>query len=660
MGCALILSAFNCLVKMKRAHKRVLQVAVDLVLLAFVFSLSMWIRLDSWAFAANPKVWAGLIIVMPVTIVTFMRLGFYRAVLRYIAGRALLTILKGAIISGFVLWAVASVASLPIPRTVPVIYTLFTFLAIGGVRFAFRDVLSFFENRRKERVVIYGAGAAGRQVLQLLRQKSNYTPIAFFDDSVQAQGTHVGGLPVYAPAQIERLARRLGFTVVLLAMPSATRARRSDILQSLENLPLLIQTVPALDDILTGKAQLDQINDVSIEDLLGRDAVPPRKELLGANNTGKVVMVTGAGGSIGSELCRQVLQLAPKRLVLYEFSEPALYVIEQELLATIARQNLSVEISPVLACVKSARLVERSMRHFKVDTVYHAAAYKHVPLVEHNIAEGVRNNVFGTATVAQAAIAAGVKSFILISSDKSVRPTNIMGASKRMAELVCQALADAPQNFGTTISMVRFGNVLGSSGSVIPAFRAQIAAGGPISVTHPEITRFFMTIPEAAQLVLQAGAMAKGGDVFLLDMGEPVLIADLAARMARLNGLKPIILKDPQQGVAPGEIGIVFTRLRPGEKLYEELLIGNDPHPTSHPRIMAASEIRQPLDKVLAALDQLAVACDANDIDRIRKVFVDMHTAYQPSDAIVDQFWPLAVEPMQKPEAPRRLALVNG
>ena len=322
-------------------------------------------------------------------------------------------------------------------------------------------------------------------------------------------------------------------------------------------------------------------------------------------------------------------------------------------------------MSPVLGCIKSARLVDRTLRHFAVETVYHAAAYKHVPLVEHNIVEGVRNIVFGTATLAEAAIAAGVKSFILISSDKSVRPTNIMGASKRLAELVCQSLADAPRNPGTTISMVRFGNVLGSSGSVIPLFRRQIEAGGPITVTHPEITRFFMTIPEAAQLVIQAGAMARGGEVFVLDMGDPVLITELAAKMARLHGLKPVIFTDPvaeKPGV--GEIGIVFTKLRPGEKLHEELLIGNDPKSTSHPRIMSATERRQPLEELSLALDQLALACDRNDIDRIRKIMIDQQTAYQPTSEIFDQFWideggdDVAAEKAAPDH--RRLTLVRG
>ncbi|MDB5661328.1 MAG: nucleoside-diphosphate sugar epimerase [Cypionkella sp.] len=653
------------LLAMSRSNKRAIQVAVDVLLLVAVYFLSMVLKFESFAFVHDLQSWVVLIPVLPTTIFIFVRLGFYRAVLRYIAGRALITILRGAILSGILMSVVIEMADLPVPRAVPLIYIMLTFLSIGGIRFGFRELMTYQQNRRKERVAIYGAGAAGRQLLQVLHQRSDYVPVAFIDDSRQAQGTLVGGIRVYSPTQIERLVRDNGVNLVLLAIPSATKLRRNEILKSLENQPVLIQSVPGLDDIMTGKARIDQINDIKIEDLLGRDPVPPRRELLGANITGKVVMVTGAGGSIGSELCRQILRLKPARLVLYEISELALYTVEEELTDLKATLRSAAAISAVLGCIKSARLVDRTLRHFQVETVYHAAAYKHVPLVEHNIAEGVRNIVFGTATLAEASIAAGVKSFILISSDKSVRPTNIMGASKRLAELVCQALADAPRNNGTTISMVRFGNVLGSSGSVIPLFRRQIEAGGPMTVTHPEITRYFMTIPEAAQLVIQAGAMAQGGEVFVLDMGDPVLITELAAKMARLHGLKPVIFTDPSvEKPEEGEIGIVFTQLRPGEKLHEELLIGNDPKSTSHPRIMSATESRQPLDELFAALDQLAIACDRNDIERIRKIMIEQQTAYQPPGEIVDQFWSEDDTTQDVPEKvgsdPRRLILVHG
>lgn len=647
------------MLSMSRGRKRVLQLSVDLIVLASAFALSMLLKTDSFSFATDPAVWSVLIPVLPFTFFVFIRLGFYRAVLRYIAGRALFTILIGSALSGASMALMVRLAELPIPFGVPLLFTMMTFLMIGGVRFGFRELVSFAENRRKERVAIYGAGAAGRQLVQVLLQRSDYVPVAFIDDNRLAQGTHVGGLMVYSPKQIDRLIRNNGVNVILMAMPSATKARRSEILKSLENYPLLVQSVPGLDDIMSGKARIDQIDDVSVEDLLGRDPVPPRPELLGANIRDKVVLVTGAGGSIGGELCRQILRQKPKHLVLFEVSEPALYRIEQELVIMKRLIKSDVPISPVLGNVADAKHVARVLTQMQVQTVYHAAAYKHVPLVEQNIVQGVRNIVFGTRIVAETAIACGVESFILISTDKSVRPTNIMGASKRLAEMICQALAAKSGPAGTTISMVRFGNVLGSSGSVIPLFRRQIQTGGPITVTHPEITRFFMTIPEAAQLVIQAGAMAKGGEVFVLDMGDPVRIAELAAKMARLHGLKPVLVGNAGTDLlGPSEIGITFTHLRPGEKLHEELLIGNDPKATEHPRIMSASEVYQPMSDLYPALEQLEMACDRNDIAKICKIFMDQKTAYQPNSAIVDQFWPaegdadlVAVE-KQGPEKP--------
>ena len=647
---------------MSRARKRVLQVVVDVTLLLAVFALAMWLRLDQVQFLSDARVWMAMVPVLPLTIFLFVRLGFYRAVIRYIAARALATIFLGAVLSGLILTLAAHFGALPIPRSVPIIYTMLTFLCIGGSRFGFREIVAASQNRRKKRVVIYGAGASGRQLLQMLRQGTEYQPIAFMDDSKVAQGTLVGGLRVYGRDQIDMLVQSNGIEAVLLALPSATKARRSEILKSLEGYPVHLRTIPGMDDILTGKARIDDLSEIGIEDLLGRDPIAPRVDLLSANIDGKVVMVTGAGGSIGSELCRQILRQSPRQLVLFELSELALYSIEQELLTFSAAHGLDVKISPVLGSVQMPRRVERTMRIFKVQTVYHAAAFKHVPLVEHNVVEGIRNNVFGTMTVAEAAISTGVEAFILISTDKAVRPTNVMGASKRMAEMVCQSLSQMPRSAGTKLSMVRFGNVLGSSGSVIPLFQRQIAAGGPITVTHPEITRFFMTIPEAAQLVIQAGAMARGGDVFVLDMGDPVRIAELAAQMARLHGLKPVMFSATQTvKTGPGEIGITFTQLRPGEKLYEELLIGNQPQSTAHPRIMTATEICRTPDEMAVTLDQLAIACDRNDIDRIRALLVEAQTGYQPHYAIVDHGWNQEAEAVDMATAEvHRLSLVRN
>ena len=653
------------LLGLSRAQKRSVQVPVDVVLLVAAFGIAMWLRLENIAFLQDPKSWAALIVVIPLTILYFVRLGFYHAVIRYLASKALATILLGSALSGLTLALVVHFAGLPVPRAVPIIYTILVFVGAGGARFGFREWVANSVNGRKQPVVIYGAGAAGRQLLQVLKQGAEYKPVAFFDDDPQSQGTLVGGLRVYPPIGIETLIQSKGIGMVLLAVPSATNVRRSEILKSLEKYPVHLRTIPGLDDIMSGKARIDELNEIGIEDLLGRDPIAPKSNLLTANITDKVVMVTGAGGSIGAELCRQILRQSPRHLVLFELSELALYSIEQELLALKTANNLNVKISPVLGSVQVRRRVEGTMRLFGVQTVYHAAAFKHVPLVEQNAVEGILNNVFGTKVVGEAAIACGVSSFTMISTDKAVRPTNIMGASKRLAEMVCQSLAASKTNGGTVLSMVRFGNVLGSSGSVIPLFTRQIAAGGPITVTHPDITRFFMTIPEAAQLVIQAGAMAQGGDVFVLDMGEPVRIADLAARMARLHGLKPVLFADGQSvAVDSGEIGIVFTKLRPGEKLYEELLIGENPQPTVHPRIMTATETSKSQEELAPMLDALALASDANNLDLIRQILIDAPTGYQPYGEIVDHVWQRqdgqnlpATEP--RTIDPPRLALVS-
>jgi FlaA1/EpsC-like NDP-sugar epimerase len=627
---------FIFLLGLSRPQKIAFQWIVDSVVMGAAFVLAIWLRTDSLSLLANPLVWFALLGALPGGLLVFHAFGVYRAVIRYIAARAVQTMLLGAVVSGFAMALTATFFQLPMPRSVPLIYSLLVFLGVGATRYVFRESAQKAQSRRKERVAVYGSGAAGRQLVQTLLQGNDYLPIALIDDDPSVQSSLVSGLRVYAPAQIEHLIRNNGISSVLLAMPSASKARRSDILKSLEHFPLHLRTIPGLHDIVSGRSKIDEVNEISIEDLLGRDPVPPRPEFLGANITGKSVMVTGAGGSIGSELCRLILRQAPTHLVLFELSELALYSIEQELTLYCTRDHLRVQIVPVLGSVQNRVLVERTLRRFDVQTVYHAAAYKHVPLVEHNVAEGIRNNVLGTKAVVEAAIAAGVEAFTLISTDKAVRPTNIMGASKRLAELVCQAAALAP-SIRTKISMVRFGNVLGSSGSVIPLFRRQIAAGGPITVTHPEITRFFMTITEAAQLVIQAGALARGGDVFVLDMGEPVRIAELAARMARLHGLKPVLLLGGK-AIARGEIGISFTKLRPGEKLFEELLIGNNPQPTIHPRIMTATERHLPIAELAQKLDLIVQACDRSDVTTLRRLLVEAQTAYAPQGDIVDHF----------------------
>lgn len=625
------------LFRLPRRQKRLLQLAADSLLITLSFLLAMLLRLDSWAFVTQPRVWWVLPVVIPVSLVIFIRLGFYRAVIRYMSMKAVKAVAAGVGASALALLVVNYLFQLPVPRSVPFIYAMLALLTVGGVRFALRGIYLRNQLRYKTRVVIYGAGAAGRQLVQSLRHGTEYEAVGFADDARSLEGAFIQGLKVYAPAELARLVKDYGVEKVLLAIPSASRARRREILEHLEPLEVPVQTIPGMADVVAGRAQINDLRDVSVEDLLGRDPVPADPSLMGANITGKVVMVTGAGGSIGSELCRQILRQGPAQLLLLELSEFSLYRVEQELAQIAREEGIACPVRALLGSVQHLHRVQRIMTVFHVQTVYHAAAYKHVPMVEHNVVEGLRNNVMGTLETARAAVEAGVESFVLVSTDKAVRPTNVMGASKRLAELVCQGLARAQK--GTRFSMVRFGNVLGSSGSVVPLFRRQIAAGGPVTVTHPEITRYFMTIPEAAQLVIQAGAMARGGDVFVLDMGEPVKIAELAGHLIRLSGLEPSYPGGEDGAAAGGDIEIRFTGLRPGEKLYEELLIGEKVEATSHARIMTANEISLEWDEMDCLLETLFDACLAFDAPRIRELLLRAPLGYQPQGELVDLVW---------------------
>ncbi|WP_428031362.1 polysaccharide biosynthesis protein [Ancylobacter sp.] len=641
----------NYLIGLSRAKKRTVLYLVDAWLLALSFYLAMALRLDSFTLAFAPDSWLVFAIVTPLTIALLHVLGLYRAVVRHIAGRTLRVIAIGAALSAVMLFTVAQGLVLFLPRSVPIIYWLLAMALMGGARFSLRALYLHRQSRLRTPVVIYGAGRAGQQLLASL-QGTEYTPVAFVDDARELQGRDIGGYRVHPTAALPDLVAEYQVENVLLAIPSATRLQRSVILERLVPLGLRVQTIPGIADIVSGRARLTELREVSIEDLLGRDLIPPQQHLLDANIRGKAVMVTGAGGSIGSELCRQILRQGPARLVLLEQSEYALYGVDQELRHWAAREGAQTPIVPLLASVLDRPRLESLLRRFEVNTIFHAAAYKHVPLVEHNVVEGVRNNVFGTLSVAEAAHACGVSACVLVSTDKAVRPTNIMGASKRMAELVCQAMA---AKGGTNFSIVRFGNVLGSSGSVIPLFRQQIEAGGPITVTHPDITRYFMAIPEAAQLVIQAGAMAQGGDVFILDMGEPVRIVDLAFRMARLSGLSPVIVEGSRvAGASPeGDVEIRFTGLRPGEKLYEELLIGGTAQPTEHPRIMTTVDRSLSLSELERVLAQLKAACDAQDIPEVRAILREAPTGYVPEGGIVDPCWqPRAAAPSEKRSVP--------
>ncbi|HAS8362221.1 TPA: polysaccharide biosynthesis protein [Vibrio vulnificus] len=619
-----------------RVHKRLISLAIDTLLITFSFFMAIWVRHGEVAVSVSVETWLTLAGTVVVTLIAFTRLGLYRAVLRYLTFHALTVVVFGALISALSITTFAYFFNAEVPRTVPVIYMTFLALLCGGARMMVRSLIVQASRKGCERVLIYGAGSTGRQLAIALRNAETYQVKGFIDNDPSLENTIIQGLTVHSSQQISRLVEKQEIEKILLAMPRATRSERKATIDGLLHLPVEVLTVPDFKDIVNGNATVDELKDVAIEDLLGRDPVEPNPELMKANIHGKVVMVTGAGGSIGSELCRQIVRQKPKTLILFELSEYGLYEIDKELSGMVEAMQLEVEIIPLLGSVQRINRLSATMRAFGVQTVYHAAAYKHVPLVEYNVVEGVRNNVFGTYYSAKAAIEAGVESFVLISTDKAVRPTNVMGTSKRMAELALQALA-AKENDkvnGTRFCMVRFGNVLGSSGSVIPLFKRQIEEGQAITVTHPDIIRYFMTIPEAAQLVIQAGAMGKGGDVFVLDMGEPVKIVDLAKNLIQLSGLEVKSSDNPN-----GDIEIKFTGLRPGEKLYEELLIGDNVEGTDHERIMTANEQFLPLEEFNQILDNLDRACHEFDHETIRQILLETPTGFNPTDGIGDLVW---------------------
>jgi len=623
--------AAHVLLDIPRPAKRLIALAVDAALCVFTVWLALCLRLEQWVRLEPAHWWAvagAIVLALPV----FIRFGLYRAIFRYAGWNAMMSLAQAMAVYGLFFATVFTVISVPgVPRSVGIVQPLLLGAFIGLSRVAVRYWLgglyrTMLHRKTLPGVLIYGAGTSGRQLAAALARSNEQRLIGFIDDNPALQNNHLDGRRVHRPQDLEQLIRDEGVTDVLLAIPSAARQERLRIVERLRPLPVHVRTLPAMADLAAGRAQFSDLRELDIEDLLGRAPVAPDVELLRLLITGRVVAVTGAGGSIGSELCRQILACEPTTLLLVEHSEYALYQIHQELTAQAGDRTA---IIPLLASVQNKARMSEILQAWRPHTLYHAAAYKHVPLVEHNPVEGLRNNVWGTWNTARAAQAAGVRHFVLISTDKAVRPTNIMGASKRLAELVLQAMAT--HSPGTTFSMVRFGNVLGSSGSVVPLFRQQIASGGPITLTHPDITRYFMTIPEAAQLVIQAGAMAQGGDVFVLDMGAPVRIIDLAHRMVQLTGLQ---VRTPERPW--GQIEIQITGLRPGEKLYEELLIGDNPQPTRHPRIMKAHEEFLPWEKFEEKLMALERALNVNDVGVMRVIVQELVSGYVPSDDIVD------------------------
>lgn len=623
---------FEKLFSLPRTQKRLISIFVDVIFITISFFGAFVARLETLAPLKKLDIWLLLVGVTIISLTAFVKLGLYRAILRYMNYNALWAIFTGVTISVLALISFSFIFHIPVSRSIPFLYACFALLLVGGSRLIARALIGRHNWYKKESVLIYGAGASGRQLANALSHGPEFYVSAFVDDDKAKQGSIIQGIRVYSVLELKDLVQSQGIKNILLALPSASVSRRKEILGQLEHLPVHVMSIPGMADLVTGKASVSQFNEVEISDLLGREPVQPDQKLMSSDIKGKVVMVTGAGGSIGSELCRQILKQEPAKLILFELSEFGLYSIDKELQEYKFLSGSKVEILPIVGSVQKINRISTVMSSFSVDTVYHAAAYKHVPLVEHNVVEGVRNNVFGTYYTAKAAIESGVSTFVLISTDKAVRPTNVMGTTKRMAELVLQALATTQES--TRFCMVRFGNVLGSSGSVVPLFRRQIQEGGPITLTHKDITRYFMTIPEASQLVIQAGAMGKGGDVFVLDMGESVKIKDLAEKMVRLSGYSVKDEKNPN-----GDIEILCTGLRPGEKLYEELLIGDNVSGTFHERILTALEVMLPWDELEKILDKLDSACHDFDHQKIRELLLEAPTGFNPTDGICDLVW---------------------
>ncbi|MBP0050154.1 polysaccharide biosynthesis protein [Marinobacterium sp. AK62] len=621
---------------LSRRRKQAVLVASDIVMLFMACWMALALRLgEIWMPLQN--YWLPCLLVPLISVPVMIRLGLYRAVIRYMSHTTIWVSVKAVTLSVLIWATVVMVLQVPVPRSVLFIYWFTAVSLVAGsrlyARWLIRHVLPGGQRRYQSArvVVLFGAGTAGAQLANALGNSPELQVVAFIDDDNQKQGTEIAGLRVYALDQLPSLIERYGIESVLLSISNLSRSARRQLLERISEYPVSVKVVPGVAELASGEVNVSDIRDIDVVDLLGRDAVEPNTTLLNACVEQKAVMVTGAGGSIGSELCRQILRLRPRCLILLEQSEYALYSIEQELRDQLERDALEVQLIAALANVQDRSSVQAFMQRYQVDTVYHAAAYKHVPMVEHNVIAGLHNNVMGTLHTAEAAIEAGVSHFVLVSTDKAVRPTNVMGASKRLAEMVLQALAEREQARAIRFAMVRFGNVLGSSGSVIPLFRKQIEQGGPVTVTHPDITRYFMTIPEAAALVIQAGSMASTGDVFVLDMGKPIKIADLACEMVRLAGLTVKDAEHPE-----GDIEIVYSGLRPGEKLYEELLIGDDVKGTDHPMIMRATEAMLPWDVLQTRLDQLEKYVKGWNYVAIRQLLLETVDGYQPEADIVD------------------------
>ena len=618
-----------------RTQKRLIALSVDVAVCVASVAAAFYLRVGEWVWPARTQ-WISYFAAILFAIPLFISFGLYRAILRYAGWGALMAVVRACGVYGVIYSAVFSgIGVAEVPRTIGFIQPILLFLTIGGSRVFTRFWLGggyamLLRIGERPKVMIYGAGSAGQQLTAALANNHEMRVVGFIDDDKALHGSFINGLKIHRPDELGKLLSKLNISDILLAIPSASRKRRNEIIESVRGTSVGIRTVPGLIDLAQGRVTVNELRELDIEDLLGRDPVAADPVLMSKNITGKTVMVTGAGGSIGSELCRQILELNPVTLLLVDMNEYALYSINEDLKQKLENNlEITTRIRPLLASVHDEKCIKKIFLTWKPNTVYHAAAYKHVPLVEHNTEQGLHNNVFGTLTMAIAAVEIGVQDFVLISTDKAVRPTNVMGTSKRLAEMVLQALAD--KGVATRFSMVRFGNVLGSSGSVVPLFRKQIKDGGPVTITHPDITRYFMTISEATQLVIQAGAMASGGEVFVLDMGDPVRVIDLARKMIELSGLTVRDASNPD-----GDIEIAYVGLRPGEKLYEELLIGDNPVVTKHPRIMKATDQFVPWLELRQELSQLEIAMTSNDVYRVRSKLMELVSEFTPDAQLVD------------------------
>ena len=603
--------------------KLFLVLSYDFFALIVAFASAYIIRIGTSSLEFTQAEWSVFVTVSLSTMLLFYFSNIYRSVIRHFNAKATIKVIGLLFVASIIFILAGKFYEAVVPRSVPLLFFTMAAILIAGARATFGVITTnkWFDER--EGVVIYGAGSTGRQLANTLNLGNKYQPLAFIDEKSRYHRREVAGIQIYPPRHINHLIKRFGTFKVLIAVPKVSQARKQEIVSAIEPYALELLAIPDMSDIVSGKRKIDQLREVSVDELLGREPVKPIAELLSDNIINKVVMVSGAGGSIGKELCRQIIHQKPKKLVLLDVSEAFLYEINQELTVYLAEIESDIPLVPLIGNVQNGMLMTSIFHSEQVNTIYHAAAYKHVPLVETNVMAGVSNNVLGTYEIAQAAIFCEVETFVLISTDKAVRPTNVMGASKRLAELVLQSLA--PRDHNTRFVMVRFGNVLGSSGSVVPLFKRQIKAGGPITVTHPDIIRYFMTIPEAAQLVIQAGAMGKGGDVFVLDMGEPVKIVDLAYKMTHLMGFT---IKD--EANPNGEIELQFSGLRPGEKLYEELLIDDHAQPTDHSRILTANERSLSWPDVNAILNNINDAMRAEDSEQLRKILLEAPLEYQP------------------------------